>query len=109
MISSCQAEHSAACSDTRAAHDAPLHCAHQAASCPAQDAGELYSYTIGDSGAPRTFRSAPRRGSDTEFSFIVYGDMGESEHRAARSPGCARPCPVIYLQHTHSTGLDRVK
>ncbi|KAK9842562.1 hypothetical protein WJX81_006229 [Elliptochloris bilobata] len=51
------------------------------------DAGESYSYTIGDSGAPLVFRAAPRRGPDAGFSFIVYGDMGESEHRAAKSPG----------------------
>ena len=55
-----------------------------------QAAGELYSYTIGGYGPPRTFRAAPRRGPDAEFSFIVYGDMGESEHRAAKSPGCGR-------------------
>ena len=56
-----------------------------------QAAGELYSYTIGGYGPPRMFRAAPRRRPDAEFSFIVYGDMGESKHRVAKSPGYRSP------------------
>jgi hypothetical protein len=54
-----------------------------------QDAGELYTYDIGGYGQPRTFRAPPATGPDAAFTFVVYGDMGESEHRAAKSPGCA--------------------
>jgi len=56
-----------------------------------QDAGELYTYDIGGYGPSRTFRAPPSTGPDAAFTFVVYGDMGESEHRAAKSPGCAAP------------------
>ena len=48
----------------------------------------MYEYQIGDEAA-RSFRAAAETGPDAGFRFVVYGDMGESEHKAAKAPGCA--------------------
>ena len=52
-----------------------------------QASGEWYEYQIGHHGPVRRFRAPPEVGPDAEFSFIAYGDMGESTHKAAKSPG----------------------
>ena len=49
--------------------------------------GERYQYSIGQHLPVRSFRAAARPAPDAGFTFIVYGDMGESDHRAAKSPG----------------------
>ena len=46
----------------------------------------MYEYQISDE-APRRFRAAAAPHPDAAFAFIVYGDMGESEHKAAKAPG----------------------
>lgn len=52
-----------------------------------QAVGQWYEYRIGHKGPVRRFRAPPEVGPDAEFGFIVYGDMGESTHKAAKSPG----------------------
>ncbi|KAK9829258.1 hypothetical protein WJX72_004835 [[Myrmecia] bisecta] len=49
--------------------------------------GERYRYQIGLDGSVSSFRAAPASSPDRGFRFLVYGDMGESEHKAAKSPG----------------------
>lgn len=49
--------------------------------------GERYQYRIGSHLPLRSFRAAAKPAPDAGFTFIVYGDMGESDHRAAKSPG----------------------
>lgn len=36
---------------------------------------------------PIEFRAAVPTGPTHRFRFLVFGDMGESEHREAKSPG----------------------
>lgn len=50
------------------------------------DPGSPYTYQIAH-GRPVAFRASPPTGPRHSFTFIVYGDMGESEDRAAKSPG----------------------
>ncbi len=52
-----------------------------------QEHGQWYEYRIGHRGPTRRFRAPPETGPEAEFSFIAYGDMGESKHKAAKSPG----------------------
>lgn len=40
-----------------------------------------------EGGAPVEFRAAVPTGPTHRFRFLVFGDMGESEHREAKSPG----------------------
>lgn len=49
--------------------------------------GEIYQYRIGGHDPVRSFRAAPKPSPNAGFKFIVYGDMGESDHKAAKSPG----------------------
>lgn len=55
-----------------------------------QEPGRMYEYQISDE-APRSFRAAAAPHPDAGFGFIVYGDMGESEHAAAKAPGYGFP------------------
>ena len=59
--------------------------------------GGLHFYQI-EGGRPVEFRAAVPTGPTHRFRFLVYGDMGESEHRAAKSPGCVgavhAACPM---------------
>eukprot|EP00884_Botryococcus_braunii_P007140 jgi/Botrbrau1/16427/Bobra.0142s0026.1 len=48
--------------------------------------GHVHTYDLGD-GNVRHFRAAPEPGPDARISFAVYGDMGESTHASAKSPG----------------------
>lgn len=49
--------------------------------------GEWYEYRL--RGLPDTlsFRASPEPSPNTKVSFVVYGDMGESDHAKAKSPG----------------------
>ena len=40
----------------------------------------MYSYQIGSHEPVRSFRAAAEPSPDAGFTFVVYGDMGESEH-----------------------------
>jgi hypothetical protein len=53
----------------------------------AQVPGERYKYWVGRHEAVWTFQAPLQPGPDATFSFVVYGDMGEAEHKAAKSPG----------------------
>lgn len=52
-----------------------------------QEPGRRYVYQIGSHEPLRSFQAAAPPDPDAGFRFIVYGDMGESEHRAAKAPG----------------------
>lgn len=49
--------------------------------------GKRYQYSVGQHLPVRSFRAAAKPAPDAGFSFIVYGDMGESDDKAAKSPG----------------------
>ena len=56
------------------------------------DPGAEYGYKLphrgGRGAAAGAFRAAPRPGPrHGRFSFVVYGDMGDGDHSAAKSPG----------------------
>ena len=53
----------------------------------AQVPGERYKYWVGQHESVWSFQAALQPGPDAAFSFVVYGDMGEAEHKAAKSPG----------------------
>ncbi|KAL0023220.1 hypothetical protein WJX79_005106 [Trebouxia sp. C0005] len=49
--------------------------------------GEWYEYRLRDSSDTLSFRASPRPGPESQVSFVVYGDMGESYHARAKAPG----------------------
>lgn len=49
--------------------------------------GTRYRYQIADGGMSWPFRAQPRSSPSERLNFVAFGDMGESEHRAAKSPG----------------------
>lgn len=49
--------------------------------------GEWYEYRLRDSSDTLSFRASPRPGPENQVSFVVYGDMGESDHARAKAPG----------------------
>ncbi|GAB4817121.1 hypothetical protein N2152v2_004167 [Parachlorella kessleri] len=51
--------------------------------------GGRYIYRVAGSDREVPFRAPPPIGPDSSFSFLAYGDMGESEHPAAKSPGAS--------------------
>ena len=53
-----------------------------------QEPGEWYEYRLRDSSDTLSFRASPMAGPDSQVSFVVYGDMGESDHARAKAPGC---------------------
>jgi hypothetical protein len=42
-----------------------------------------------EGGEPIEFTASVETGPTHRFSFLIFGDMGEGRHRAAKSPGCA--------------------
>lgn len=52
-----------------------------------QEPGEWYEYRLRDSSDTLSFRASPRPGPENQVSFVVYGDMGESDHARAKAPG----------------------
>lgn len=59
--------------------------------------GHVHTYDVGD-GKVRSFRAAPAPGRDARIMFAVYGDMGESTHPKAKSPGYA----YFHLHPSHA-------
>ena len=55
----------------------------------AQVPGEQYKYWVGQHESVWSFQAPLQPAPDAAFSFVVYGDMGEADHKAAKSPGCA--------------------
>ncbi len=58
-------------------------------SAPPQVPGKLYRYKVAHGGAVGTFRAPVEPGPERRggFTFVVYGDMGDADHKAAKSPG----------------------
>lgn len=52
-----------------------------------QEAGEWYEYQLTGLSDALSFRASPTPGPSSKVSFVVYGDMGESDHARAKSPG----------------------
>ena len=52
-----------------------------------QEPGQRYEYVLEPYGTTNTFKAPPAVGPDSGFSFVTYGDMGESEDWQAKSPG----------------------
>lgn len=49
--------------------------------------GASYRYQLAGGSYTWAFRAAPEARPDATFEFVAFGDMGESEHAAAKSPG----------------------
>ncbi len=49
--------------------------------------GERYSYRVAAADRSRSFRAAPPVGDTRRVTFAAFGDMGESKHASAKSPG----------------------
>lgn len=52
-----------------------------------QAPAERYQYWVGHHEPVWSFSAAARPAPDAGFSFVVYGDMGEADDKAAKSPG----------------------
>ena len=52
----------------------------------AQDPDTSYWYSVGGDDRTLGFRSPLPRGSQQPFTFIAFGDMGESSYKASKSP-----------------------
>lgn len=52
-----------------------------------QEPGEWYEYRLRDSSDMLSFRASPWPDPESQVSFVVYGDMGESDHPRAKAPG----------------------
>ena len=59
--------------------------------------GATYDYRIGKHGKVLQFIAAPETSPDARFKFIAYGDMGESVHHHAKSPGWDSPLSMCQL------------
>jgi phosphodiesterase/alkaline phosphatase D-like protein len=49
--------------------------------------GARYRYRVAGDGAARPMRAQPAPGPGQAFSFVAFGDMGESSHASSKSPG----------------------
>lgn len=56
-----------------------------------QEAGSVYEYEVRGLHDTLSFVAGPIVQPSTRFSFVVYGDMGESDHSRAKSPGYGQP------------------
>lgn len=54
---------------------------------PLQVPGARYVYRVASSDDQFGFQAAPQPNPDASFTFLAFGDMGESVHAAAKSPG----------------------
>ncbi|KAL4448559.1 hypothetical protein ABPG75_005778 [Micractinium tetrahymenae] len=55
---------------------------------------QRYFYQV-EGGQPVEFTAPVPAGPRHSFRFLVFGDMGESEHRAAKSPGAGRTVEML--------------
>jgi len=62
--------------------------------------GEQYKYWVGQHESVWSFQAPLQPGPDAGFSFVVYGDMGEADHKAAKSPGYAFVTPPVPVMNT---------
>ena len=76
--------------------------------CITQEPGEWYEYQLRGLSDPTWFQASPRPGPSSQVSFVVYGDMGESDHARAKSPGYIYspfpPCTVVTFQICGESG-----
>ena len=49
--------------------------------------GAAYRYQLAGGAESWPFRAALEAGPDMAFKFVAFGDMGDSDHAAAKSPG----------------------
>ena len=49
--------------------------------------GQVHWYSVGDGEEVHHFQAAKAPGPDSGMTFMVFGDMGESKHHRAKSPG----------------------
>ena len=68
-----------------------------------QEPGEWYEYRLRHSSDTLSFRASPRPGPENQVSFVVYGDMGESDHARAKAPGY-----TFIMLHFCLVGPDRI-
>ena len=58
--------------------------------------GQRYYYRLHGDKHVYSFRAAPKVGPHVHTSFLAYGDMGESTHKAAKAPGYGH---VVLMQY----------
>lgn len=77
--------------------------------CMIQEPGEWYEYQLSGLADALSFRASPRPGPASKVSFVVYGDMGESDHARAKSPGYIHSPgpPSLYLFFSFLTIFDQ--
>lgn len=56
---------------------------------PLQTPRRWYSYKVAHDDRILRFQAPPPAGREEGFQFLVYGDMGDPDHRQAKAPGCA--------------------
>jgi hypothetical protein len=66
----------------------------------AQSPGRWYSYRV-HGGRIMRFQAPPPAGRKEGFQFLVYGDMGDPDHRKAKAPGWVQSARL-----QHSQGLQ---
>ncbi|KAL3137475.1 hypothetical protein ABBQ38_004764 [Trebouxia sp. C0009 RCD-2024] len=59
------------------------------------EAGAWYEYQLTGLSDALSFRASPAPGPSSKVSFVVYGDMGESDHARAKSPGAAATAEYV--------------
>ncbi len=70
-------------------HTPRIRRAEQWSASVAQRPGGRYSYKIAHGSVVNGFQAPPPVGRKEGFTFLVYGDMGDPDHRKAKAPGCA--------------------
>ena len=68
--------------------------------------GEQYKYWVGQHEPVWSFQAPLQPAPDAAFSFVVYGDMGEADHKAAKSPGWG--CTAAYVLLTMCDIVGRI-
>ena len=59
-----------------------------------QSPGRWYSYRV-HGGRIMRFQAPPPPGRKEGFRFLVYGDMGDPDHRKAKAPGWVLTCRAV--------------
>ena len=62
-----------------------------------QSPGRWYSYRV-HGGRIMRFQAPPPPGRKEGFRFLVYGDMGDPDHRKAKAPGWVLTCRAFSRQ-----------
>lgn len=68
---------------------------HFLSQCVLQEPGVQYEYEVRGSGDTFSFEAVPESGPGARFSFVVYADMGESDHARAKAPGSVTASPSV--------------